>query len=96
VAVLKSQQDHVFSATQDIAFNTKLISTQESVIKACEEELSRLTDIGERTRSSLWGEDRAVSARIRYLLKKMGEAESKIEGLEKVNARLKKVALKLD
>jgi hypothetical protein len=83
--------DAVFAATQDISFNKKLILACESTIRSCEDELARLTDIGERTRSPVWGEDRAVRARIKYLLKKIGEAESKLEGLEKVNARLKKV-----
>lgn len=84
----------MFSATQDIEFNKKLIATQETTITSCEDELAKLMDIGERTASAVWGKDRAISARIRYLLKKMGEAESKIEGLEKVNARLKKVISK--
>jgi hypothetical protein len=76
---------------QDISFNNKIVSGCESTIRSCEEELSKLTDIGERTKSPIWGEDQAIRSRIKYLLKKMGDAESKIEGLERANARLKKI-----
>jgi hypothetical protein len=81
----------VFSATQDIDYNKQIITASESTIKACEEELLRLTEIGEYTRSSVFGTDRAVSLRTRYLLNTMGEASAKIESLERANAKLKKL-----
>jgi len=76
---------------QDIDYNKQLITASESTIKACEEELLRLTEIGEHTRSSVFGTDRAVGLRTRYLLKAMGEASAKIETLERANAKLKKL-----
>ena len=80
----------MFSASQDIDYNKQLIAASESTIKACEEELLRLTEIGEHTRSSIFGTDRAVGVRVRYLLNAMGEASAKIESLERVNAKLRK------
>ena len=81
----------MFSATQDIDYNKQLISGSEATIKACEEELLRLSEIGEYTKSSVFGMDRAVSIRTRYLLNAMGEASAKIESLERANAKLKKL-----
>jgi hypothetical protein len=83
--------DTVFCAAQDIDYNKQLITASESTIKACEEELVRLTEIGEHTRSSVFGTNRAVSLRTRYLLNSMGEASAKIESLERANAKLKKL-----
>jgi hypothetical protein len=83
--------DPVFGASQDIEFNKQLIAASESTIKGCEEELLRLTEIGEYTKSSVFGADRAVSMRTRYLLKAMGEASAKIESLERANVKLKKL-----
>jgi len=83
--------DPVFGASQDIDYNKQLIAASESKIKACEEELLRLTEIGERTKSSVFGRDRAVSMRTRYLMNAMGEASAKIESLEKANAKLKRL-----
>lgn len=81
----------MFSASQDIDYNKQLIAASETMIKACEEELLRLTEIGEHTRSSIFGTDRAVGVRVRYLLSTMGEASAKIESLERVNAKLRKL-----
>ena len=83
--------DTVFCAMQDIDYNKQLITMSESVIKACEEELARLTEIGEHTKSSIFGTDRAVNLRTRYLLNSMGEASTRIETLERANAKLKKL-----
>lgn len=79
---------------QDIDYNKQLITASESMIKACEEELARLTGIGEYTKSSIFGTDRAVTLRTRYLLNSMGEASAKIESLERANAKLKKLLAK--
>jgi hypothetical protein len=84
----------VFSATQDIDYNKQLIAASESTIRTCEEELLRLTEIGVHTRSSVFGTDRAVSMRTRYLLNAMGEASAKIESLERTNAKLRKLLTK--
>lgn len=81
----------MFGASQDIDYNKQLITASESRIKACEEELLRLTEIGEHTKSSVFGRERAVSMRTRYLLNAMGEASAKIESLERANAKLKKL-----
>lgn len=81
----------MFGASQDLEYNKQLITGFESTIKACEEELLRLTEIGEYTKSSVFGRDRAVSMRTRYLLNAMGEASAKIESLERANVKLKKL-----
>lgn len=81
----------MFGASQDIDYNKQLIAASESTIKACEEELLRLAEIGEHTKSSVFGTERAVSMRTRYLLNAMGEASTKIEALERANAKLKKL-----
>ena len=83
--------DTVFSAIQDIDYNKQLITASESMIKACEEELARLAEIAEHTRSTVFGTDRAVGLRTRYLLNTMGEAAAKIESLEKANAKLRRL-----
>lgn len=83
--------DPVFGASQDIDYNKQLITASESTIKSCEEELLRLSEIGEYTKSSVFGTDRAVSMRTRYLLNAMGEASAKIESLERANSKLKKL-----
>ncbi|KAI0721515.1 exonuclease [Cerioporus squamosus] len=81
--------DSIFKATQDIAFNEKVIASAESTVKACEDELLVLKDVDAGT-ASWWGSQRAVEMREHYLLKKMRAAEQKIESLEKENAKLKK------
>ncbi|KAI0807276.1 exonuclease [Fomes fomentarius] len=85
--------DRVFEATQDIAFNDKIIASSENTVKACENELLTLKEVDAGT-SSWWGSKRAVEMRANYLLKKMRAAEEKIENLEKQNAQLKKVLVK--
>ncbi|GBE82399.1 RNA12 protein-domain-containing protein [Sparassis latifolia] len=86
-------RDTVFQATQDIAFNEKVIAASESIVKACELELLTLKDVDAGT-SLFWGSRRAVSQRTDYLLKKMRIAEEKIEVLEKQNLNLKKILAK--
>ena len=85
--------DPTFQATQDIAFNQKIIASSEATVQACETELLALKDIDAGT-ASWWGSKRAVEMRENYLLKKMRAAEEKIESLEKQNAQLKKVLAK--
>ncbi|RDX48409.1 exonuclease [Lentinus brumalis] len=85
--------DSVFKATQDIAFNEKVIASAEVIVKACEDELLVLKDVDAGT-ASWWGSQRAVEMREHYLLKKMRAAEQKIESLEKENAHLKKTLSK--
>lgn len=81
--------DPVFRATQDIAFNEKVIASAESTVKACEQELLVLKDVDAGT-ANWWGSTRAVEMRENYLLKKMRVAEQKIESLDRENAQLKK------
>lgn len=86
--------DPIFQATQDIAFNQKIISANEVTIKACEDELITLNEVEAGT-SHWWGSRRAVTGRQEYLLKKMRNASEKIESLEKQNASLKKILSKV-
>ncbi|RPD65868.1 exonuclease [Lentinus tigrinus ALCF2SS1-7] len=81
--------DSVFKATQDIAFNEKVIAASETIVKACEQELLVLKDVDAGT-ANWWGSKRAVEMRANYLLKKMRAAEQKVENLERENAQLKK------
>ncbi|KAI0797741.1 exonuclease [Abortiporus biennis] len=85
--------DPVFQATQDIAFNMKVIASSETMIKSCEAELITLKDVDAGT-SSWWGSRKAVTQRIEYLLKYMRTANAKIEAAEKQNASLKKILAK--
>jgi hypothetical protein len=70
-----------------------VIASSESKIRASEDELMRLKDIGVAD-SSWWGGRRASAERAAYLLNNMLAAERKIEALEKRNAELKKVLSK--
>ncbi|KAJ7366516.1 RNA12 protein-domain-containing protein [Mycena albidolilacea] len=81
--------DSIFQATQDIAFNEKVIAAAENTVKACEIELLSLKDIEGR-----WGGNAASSTRSRYLLSKMHASAMKIEALEDRNSELKKVLTK--
>jgi len=85
--------DPIFQATQDIAFNEKIINEKVIKIRACEDELLRLKDIGVAD-SSWWGGKRASSERAAYLFSNMLTAERTIETLEKRNTELKKVLSK--
>lgn len=85
--------DHIFRATQDIAFNEKVIAASESTVKACEQELLALKDVDAGT-ADWWGSRTAVRERMNYLLKKMRLAEEKIEALDKQNTSLKKILSK--
>jgi len=85
--------DPIFQATQDIAFNEKIVASAESTVKACEAELTTLKELGTAP-SHWWGGRTAASARADYLLQKMLDAEAKIETLERRNADLKKVLVK--
>ncbi|KAJ7470384.1 RNA12 protein-domain-containing protein [Mycena latifolia] len=85
--------DSIFQATQDIAFNEKLIASAESTVKACEQELLALKEIGTDA-EHWWGGNSASSSRSRYLLAKMQASASKIEALEQKNLELKKILAK--
>jgi len=86
-------EDPVFQATQDIALNEKIISSSEYTIKACEQEITTLKEIGTES-SHWWGGRTASSMRATYLFEKMLVAETKIEALEKQNLELKRVLSK--
>jgi hypothetical protein len=77
--------DPVFAATQDLALKDKGIAKAETMIKACEEELLRLNEIGS---------SRAARRREDYLLAKMRDAQSSLETLEGDAGELKKVLAK--
>ena len=86
--------DPIFHATQEIAYNQKIIASNEATVKACEEELMTLKEVEAGT-SHWWGSRKAVSSRGEYLLRKMRTAVEKIEALEKQNAALKKTLSKI-
>ncbi|KAH9857835.1 RNA12 protein-domain-containing protein [Lenzites betulinus] len=85
--------DTTFQATQDIAFNEKVIASAEATVRACEDELLTLKDVDAGT-ASWWGSKRAVEMRANHLLRKMRTAQEKVETLERQNATLKKVLAK--
>ncbi|KAJ6547159.1 RNA12 protein-domain-containing protein [Mycena capillaripes] len=86
-------KDSIFQATQDIAFNEKVIASAESTVKVCEQELLALKEIGTDS-EHWWGGNSASSTRSRYLLSKMQASTLKIEALERRNSELKKVLAK--
>lgn len=86
--------DAVFQATQEISFNEKQIALAESTIQKCEDELQRLKtmdDISGGWFKWLRGGRRGVQERERLLLRKFGEANRKVEELERENKGLKMV-----
>jgi len=83
--------DPLFSASQEVTINEKLITSAEATIKACEEELLRLRTIGLDAGQSIWHGKGATGRRADVLLRKMGQAVESIERLEKTNMRLKNV-----
>ncbi|EIW60623.1 uncharacterized protein TRAVEDRAFT_57812 [Trametes versicolor FP-101664 SS1] len=85
--------DATFQATQDIAFNEKVIASAETTVRACEDELLTLKDVDAGT-ASWWGSKRAVEMRANHLLRKMRAAQDKVEALERQNVQLKKVLAK--
>lgn len=86
--------DPVFQATQDIAFNEKVISSSENTVRACENELMTLKDLRSAYSSWQWWGKTPSNQRAKFLLKKMLEAEQKIERLEKKNSELRKLLAK--
>ncbi|CCO28883.1 Mitochondrial escape protein 2 [Rhizoctonia solani AG-1 IB] len=87
-------EDHIFQAVQTINFNEKLIATSVSIIKACEDELTMLKNIGLDLGSSVISGRGATGTRANYLLDKMMQATLKVEKLETENVKLKKVLAK--
>jgi len=85
--------DPIFQATQDIAFNEKIISSAERTVKECEAELIALREIGTAP-SHWWGGRTAASARADYLLQKMLAAEANIVTLERRILDMKKILAK--
>lgn len=73
---------------QDIALNEKAIASAESTIRACEEELLKLQQIKSLDKGLL--SSGATNLRANSLLKKMREAEIKVEKLEAEIIILKK------
>ncbi|KAF8717811.1 RNA12 protein, partial [Rhizoctonia solani] len=87
--------DDIFRAVQTINFNEKFITTSLSTIKACEDELTVLKEIGLDLGSTILGGKGATGARASYLLDKMSQATSKVEKLEAENVKLKKILAKV-
>jgi len=81
--------DPIFYALQQINYNEKAISSAESTVRSCEEELIMLKTIGFGS-WRLTGSTSGPAVRGQYLLAKMGNAAKKIQDLEAVNARLRK------
>ncbi|KAI0317299.1 exonuclease [Amylostereum chailletii] len=89
----KLVNDPIFKATQDITYNSKLVESAEGTIRACEQELTTLKNIGTDD-AHWWSGSSATQARARYLLEKMQSAQGKVEKLEKQIAMLKKTLAK--
>ncbi|KIK63729.1 hypothetical protein GYMLUDRAFT_40790 [Collybiopsis luxurians FD-317 M1] len=87
--------DPIFRATQEIEFNTRLMASAEATILSCEEELLKLGEIRKYNSSSWLGDDPSAK-RSQYLMKKMMEAEHKLESLEKKNTELRKTLSRLE
>ncbi|KAI0273842.1 RNA12 protein-domain-containing protein [Gloeopeniophorella convolvens] len=85
--------DPVFQATQDLAYNTKLVESAEATVKTCEQELQVLRTIG-LDAEHWWSSATATGIRARYLMDKMAGAQTTLEKLEKRNGELKKVLTK--
>lgn len=83
--------DPIFNAMQEIALNEKTIASAETTVRACEDELMTLRNIGLDIGSSMLRGAGATGLRATYLLNKMKEASQKIEKLEAVNIKLKMV-----
>jgi hypothetical protein len=88
--------DPVFSAATTIEYNTNLIAAAETTIKAIEEELLRLKEIGPRDTPSVASRmmpfsntTSATELREEYLLEKMGKAVRTLTALEKENVACK-------
>lgn len=90
--ITSSAADPVFRATQDLTVNDRLIANADNTVKACEAELATLQEITgpEKFFQWLWKSTRASTERRRYLLKKMYEAQVRIQTLEKQNVDLKR------
>lgn len=72
--------DPVFQATQDLAFNTKLVEAAETIVKACESELIALRDIASFDQGS-WNPLAGPSPtkqRATHLLEKMQAAQESV------------------
>jgi len=87
-------EDPVFQASQDIAFNEKIIASSEATIKSCEQEIASVKEIGMESHWWGLGGRSATSMRAAYLFDKMLTAETKIEALEKQNSELKRLLSK--
>ncbi|KAI0030739.1 RNA12 protein-domain-containing protein, partial [Vararia minispora EC-137] len=83
--------DPIFRATQDMAYNTKLIEAASATIRNSEDELARLCAISIDNTGRWFGAESATAQRARYVLQKLREAQQTLERLEKENVDLKKV-----
>lgn len=85
--------DPIFQATQDLAFNTKLVETAETTVKTCESELIALKDIASFDQGSwnLLAGPSPTKQRATHLLEKMQAAQESVRKLEKRNSELKAV-----
>jgi hypothetical protein len=79
--------DPVFRATQEIAYNEKIISSSEAAIAKYEQELVTLRDIASEEG---FGVGSAKQRRI-YLFDKLRAAQEKVTSLDDTNAKLKKI-----
>ncbi|EJT98381.1 hypothetical protein DACRYDRAFT_96567, partial [Dacryopinax primogenitus] len=82
--------DKIFSAMQDFSYNERAIAAAETTIKAAEQELNTLTNIGLNTGKGWLGAS-GLESRAEYLLKKIQDNERKVEHLEAQNNKLKMV-----
>ncbi|KAI0060858.1 hypothetical protein BV25DRAFT_1839423 [Artomyces pyxidatus] len=81
--------DPIFSATQELASNLKLIDAAEATVRVCEQELSTLRTIGDEG-AHWWSGPDATQVRAKYLMAKLRGAQATLEKLERQNGELKK------
>lgn len=88
--------DPIFQATQNLAFNTKLVEASETIVKSCESELIALKEIASFDQGSwnLLAGPSPTKQRATHLLEKMQAAQESVRKLEKRNAELKAVLKK--
>ncbi|KAK2467090.1 hypothetical protein APHAL10511_001348 [Amanita phalloides] len=97
-AFARLASDSVFAATEEISYNSKVISSCEKTIKGCEDELIALKQVTE-TRSSGWfptSYDGGLRSRARYVASKMHAAQKKLETLESANKEFKAILARGD
>lgn len=89
--------DPIFAATQEISYNSNLISNYEKTIRGCEDELISIKPIAtEKSFGWILPRYGGLQARARYLTLKIQSTQKKIEALEKTNTDLRVILCRGD